>query len=101
MSQFTIDREIITSALDAADMDVDETLHETYSGRGMYGDLCFGIAAAPNEINVFLVALGTIADNNDDADDMATDHVLHLAESARTDQLGTGSIVYFPGWQLS
>lgn len=27
--------------------------------------------------------------------------VVHLADSARTDSMGLGQVIYFPGWELA
>lgn len=69
------------------------SLYEEYSGRGMYGATCFGVTGPTSVLGRFLVALR-----------MYDEHVElceGLAEAATHDDLGLGSIWYFPGFRLN
>lgn len=76
-----------------------------YSGRGMYGDSCFGIVTddgSPATLGIafFLAAISSQPLNRIDPLDEVED-VVHLADSARTDSMGLGQVIYFPGWELA
>lgn len=68
------------------------TFTNTYSGRGMYGEKCFGITTngIPGVLMVF-AALSHIFDE---------DAVGRLASAAQQDSMGRDIIVYFPGFEL-
>lgn len=86
-----IERDLIESAMWAADLDTEKSLYEGYSGRGMYGRKCFGVTGDMEDYSKFLVQL------TQTEPDIAWD----LAQSVRTDNLGFESIFYFPGYQLT
>lgn len=102
MPHHTIARELIETTCDTAAIDRDE-ITNTYSGRGMYGERCFGVTVAPRAMPRFLVTLGsTLTDlahqrNQPGPTELATD----LAFAATTDSMGREVIVYFPGWALT
>jgi len=85
-----IEREFINDALDCAGLE-DEQLRESYSGRGMYGKICFGIAGDVGDLAKFLLALA-----RNGQDELADS----LAYSLNTDGMGLKSIFYFPGYQV-
>ena len=93
MTPRTIDnRDAIMDALYDSVDDAESALHEGYSGRGMYGDECFGIVVDDiGELCRFFAYLG--ADHDTDLAD-------RLARVARTDSMGRSMIVYFPGYTL-
>ncbi len=62
-----------------------------YSGRGMYGDECFGIVCPKPTRTAMLLAL-YLADQNEDA--LADD----LSHCIREDSMGRDSIIYFPSF---
>lgn len=70
-------------------------IYKQYSGRFMYGEVCFGIttnqfadpAGMVMQLATFLHSKGEI--------ELASD----LSNKIRTDSLGRGFIVYFPGYQ--
>jgi len=71
------------------------SFHEDYSGRGMYGQSCIGISfrnASGFQIGVEL-ALHLMEHCEDDAPNLLEE----LTRQYREDQLGLGSIIYFPG----
>lgn len=103
----TINRDIVIYALENANLD-SEGLREDYSGRGMYGDTCFGFVTNDYGSSfAFFVQLGIVGAQNeeqsldDDSDYFDTGEAELLANSARTDAMGHSTIVYFPGWSLS
>lgn len=61
-----------------------------YSGRGMYGDTCVGFSGDVNEMLLGLAASQVLG-----VDDART-----LATKARSDSMGMGVIIYFPGVSL-
>jgi hypothetical protein len=103
----TVSREVIEYAMMNANLET-EDLRDNYSGRGMYGQECFGFVT--NDYGspfAFFVQLGIIGAQNEedtsieDSDYFDTGAAEQLAMSAQTDSMGRGSIVYFPGWQVS
>jgi hypothetical protein len=90
--QRNLDYSIIADAIeDAIDEDASERLYTDYSGRGMYSDKCFGITGSQRDYGAFLLSL---AETNGD---LARD----LNQVHRTDTLGSRTIFYFPGYQVS
>ncbi len=61
-----------------------------YSGRGMFGDTCFGVVGDPNGIQ------GALMDFAYDCP-AARGAVGRIVKNQRRDSLGKGMIVYFPG----
>lgn len=85
----TISREMIDSAIDNAPVELD--LVESYSGRAMYGDTCFGvICSSARAYTLFLLQVSL-----EDFDLAET-----LALEARSDNMGRDMIYYFPGLKL-
>lgn len=96
----SIDRIAVETMIDAAGIDYE--IRDDYSGRGMYGDSCFGVVVEPSDEGRVLYAIGYAAgycDADYDSDD-ETDWD-GLARSARTDSMGLSMILYFPGWTLT
>lgn len=83
-----LDREQLVEALEMAGLDED-ALYEDYSGRGMYGDKCFGIVGGVGEVLLFAAALGSFADDWD------------WIGKARSDGMGLSTIWYWPGVQVA
>ena len=80
----TIERDRIEQILDAVGgLD----LTENYSGRGMYGETCLAFHG-----NVNLMEFGVIA-----GDVLGLEAAFRLSQRFKTDSLGNGSVVYFPG----
>lgn len=77
----------------ALDLDEDAVYAE-YSGRGMYGRSCFGIRVGQYD-NVNETLLGVAL-----AEVFGSDDAWDIARSMRSDSLGLGSIIYFPGWEI-
>jgi len=88
--------------------DVDFTVHEDYSGRGMYGDICVGFSSENVMAVVFrlgmVIAELTNNDNpNEDWTDWLEDNKYSLCDlftRGITDSLGLKTIVYFKGLQV-
>ena len=74
--------------------DSDYTIHDSYTGRGMYNKTCVGISgdARTGQILLELVkySMGCLEDL-----DQIEDFITFL-ENYAEDNLGLGSIVYFP-----
>lgn len=89
-----LDRKLIESALIEADIDLEDVRWD-YSGRWMYGKRCFGFTVYGNALTAFgrfLIQLMLLADSRDEAEDIAG----ALADRVATDDMGKGTIVYFP-----
>ncbi len=69
------------------------TVRNDYSGRGMYGDVCFGIVTSQSDVLVGY-ALGRVLE------ELEGDGFEVLAK-ARTDNMGYDAIIYFPGFRLA
>lgn len=82
--------EAVVMAADMAGIDIDDDLRRDYSGRGMYGDKCFGIVCGDREYGAFLVELAG------DDPELARE----LADSVKTDSMGTRAIYYWPHYRL-
>jgi hypothetical protein len=87
-----LDLDPVQAALWEAGMDENEHVTNTYSGRGMMGEQCFGIMCDEGVRQGFTFFAHLAAEQPDVA--------LQLANAVRTDSLGTGMIVYFPGYTL-
>jgi len=81
--------------------DGDDLRGDGYSGRGMYGKTCaaLGFDSIPDAF-VFFALLGEYTAAGDAAgmDDDASAQLFDLVKAAYTDGMGTGIVVYFPGW---
>lgn len=90
------DTEAIFHAADAAGIDVDEDLRRDYSGRGMFGDRCFGIVGGPGQFASFMAGIAA-----DEAEGNANEGLAErLAENVVTDDMGLSTIYYFPAYLL-
>lgn len=65
-----------------------------YSGRGMFGERCFGLEGSVNGIQAAL--MGFAADHP-----QTMDIVRKLVKNQRQDNMGTDMIVYFPGVDIA
>lgn len=74
----------------------DVRVYRDYSGRGMYGETCFGLVGHVRQITKVLMALvGEAAANGDD-----TVPLFEMVDRTRTDDMGRATIVYFPGYEI-
>lgn len=85
-------------------VDPGDIRRDDYFGRAMYGVTCAAVCLDSQADAFRLFAqLGILAGNGSDTDD--EDDLAHLLEnligSARTDSMGHGIVVYFPGWQFA
>lgn len=83
--------EAVVMAADMAGIDIDGDLRREYSGRGMYGDTCFGIVCGGREYGTFVAELAG------DDPELARE----LADAVKTDDMGLSTIYYWPGYQLA
>lgn len=105
MSKYTISVETLAEILESADLfDGEARPRADYSGRGMYGDTCFGITfSSSTGLSRFMVAAGMATANQEADDDVRPDDVLDslaLANATCTDSMGRDMIAYWPGWTL-
>ncbi|HEY3477538.1 MAG TPA: hypothetical protein VGL02_01450 [Streptomyces sp.] len=90
--QFTLDRRTVRDAAYNADLEPDDIVRDSYEGRGMYGESCFALYV--DEIGdavKFLIHLGR----------QEPREACELAENIQFDQMGRGTVVYFPRWTLT
>ena len=90
----TIERGDVIDALYSAGLN-DDALRDDYSGRGMYGDQCFGIVVDDiGEAFGFIAQLASreavLAQHENRADD------LRWMSGASMDSMGLSTIVYWP-----
>lgn len=86
----------------------DPYFRHSYSGRGMYGDACFGVVGHPRDVTKWLIALNQAVNDLLESDDEIAEalgdldeaFVWELVDSMRDDNLGRDTITYFPGWSL-
>lgn len=71
------------------DTPVEQIFDDAYSGRGMYGERCIGFTLA--SIREIMLLGAAVAHTGVDPD---------FISSARTDNMGHDTIVYFPGWTV-
>lgn len=90
----TLPRQRVLDALIQADI-ADCELREKYSGRGMYGDTCFGLICGLNQLVLFVHALATqAAEDGCDTDDT------EWLQEVCSDSMGRDEIYYFPHAQV-
>lgn len=97
-------QETIRQFIDGVSMDVE--IRTDYSGRGMYGAECLAIVT--RDIDGDAQSLGDILNaiysmglemSADTVGD--TNAIGHILRSARTDSMGTGTVIYFPAAQTN
>lgn len=71
-------------------VDGDLKVYPSYSGRGMFGDTCFGLVGSRNDVIRFFIQLSK--KDEELADD--------LLDRMATDNMGYDTIFYFPRFQL-
>ncbi|MFJ5532483.1 hypothetical protein [Streptomyces sp. NPDC093261] len=89
---YSVPRQMIANALDQAELDED-ALYEGYSGRGMFGEKCFGIVGNMTTFARFIVG---IAAQDYEGAEMAQ----LLADAVSSDNMGYDSIYYFPSYTI-
>ncbi len=69
-----------------------------YSGRGMYGKTCAAITFPDAQaVYRFFTQLGYFSAE----DDRSSRDLSDLVNTSRTDNMGMGTVVYFPGWTFA
>lgn len=93
MATITIPRDVIVDVLLDAGLDED-ALRANYSGRGMYGDECFGLVCDNGELLNFAVELGARYERGEIDD---PDWISYVS----MDAMGMGTIWYWPRVQVA
>lgn len=73
-------------------------LSSDYSGRGMFGDECIGLTGDVRDLMLFIARISTWHDVDDDERDALLEH---LADNARSDNMGQSMIFYWPHVKVS
>ncbi len=81
-------RDQIEDVLLMSGLDGEIAIKEDYSGRGMYGDTCFGIVCDITDFAIFCASVGSFMDDWD------------WLGRVRTDNMGLSTIWYWPGVKL-
>lgn len=69
-----------------------------YSGRGMYGETCFGFVVEGSALAGYASFIQELADLQTNLEEIRT--VLEWVTDVRSDSLGLSTIVYFPNLQI-
>ena len=87
-------KKVINEALVAVIAEYAEDVHLTYSGRGMYGETCYGFSGDVARI---------IGDVLQDIADMPAliRQFGEMLSVSRRDNMGLGTVLYFPGWNIA
>lgn len=97
-----IDRTVFEDALYDADIQWDESLSEVvrtdYSGRGMYGENCFGLVLGTGAFADIYSIVRALTEKGVFDADLGED--VEFVRSMRTDSMGYSTIYYFPGYVL-
>ena len=103
-------KEITQEALDVALLESNVELRESYSGRGMYGDTCWGVVGEVEELNNFERQLAKSATVDmwgpveGDVEGVIEDFLGQLDEiesRRRIDSMGMNTIYYYPGIKIA
>lgn len=87
----------ITGAFDGIE---GEIRPDGYSGRGMYGQTCAAITLrGADDAFSFFIRLGYYG--REDIMDFDYSPLSDLMNASRTDGMGTGIVIYFPGWTFA
>lgn len=89
-------RSTLNDILDDADLEF-QSVYVDYSGRGMYGDKCFGIIGNLHTYAVFLIAATAILNTEEYG---WGGELLEALANPRVDSLGRESIYYFPSLEI-
>lgn len=96
----TVSREDIDKILERINCDHEDVgdvrLSPAYSGRGMYGATCLGFTIDEGSPFAFAMVFGMVA--GEVLDDPML--VAEFAGRMRSDNMGRGTILYFPGIEL-
>ena len=87
-------KKIISEPLAEVIAEYAEDVHLTYSGRGMYGDTCYGFSGDVARI------IGDVLQDIADMPDLIRQFGEMLSISRR-DSMGFRTILYFPSWSIA
>ena len=87
-------KKIISEPLAEVIAEYTEDVHLTYSGRGMYGDTCYGFSGDVARI------IGDVLQDIADMPDLIRQFGEMLSISRR-DSMGFRTILYFPSWSIA
>lgn len=100
----TVARSDLSDALEASGLNKFE-IYESYSGRRMGGESCFGIVVEPSDERRVFVALGWACGFAEASDGDFYEAAMavweQLIRRASVDSMGRQTIVHFPGWTLA
>lgn len=95
--------ETISRALFAALEEEGFKVRDDYSGRGMFGEQCFGYEPEYDACNIFLWMLSQLFDEGEDwefYDEVKALIEAGAFESECSDSMGLGTIIYYPHLQV-
>lgn len=95
MFQQTISEELSSVIREVAE-DCDITIHKDYSGRFMYGATCLGLSFEGSAGSLFAAFIRELEAFGEYVNEEAAE----MFEAMRSDNLGLGTIFYFPGWKF-
>lgn len=87
-------KKIISEPLAEVIAEYAEDVHLTYSGRGMYGETCYGFSGDVARI------IGDLLQDIADMPDLIRQFGEMLSVSRR-DNMGLGTVLYFPSWSIT
>jgi hypothetical protein len=82
--------------VDDLDLDPDQALRWSYSGRAMYGETCLGLVCDTSELVRFTLALGEAYDPDWELNDQLVELVDMMRRGTRYDSMGHSTIYYWP-----
>ena len=88
---YVVDYDLVKNIAYEADLDEDQ-IRVSYSGRAMYGKECLGLVCTLGDLLNFVTRLGYVVDADDEVYDWIT--------SVREDNMGLGTIYYWPRVQV-
>ena len=95
MYQNTISKEL-QEIITRISEDCDITIHEDYSGRFMYGSTCLGLSFEGSAGSLFAAFIREL----ENAKSSTVEEAAEMFDDMRSDNLGLGTIFYFPGWKF-
>ena len=96
----TLPRSLFVEALERAGLDP-EALHTDYSDRAMHGATCPALYLDSHaEGYAFMAALGAALLAGYEAGVAEAQALVEVAQTTRTDSMGLGIVIYWPGLQL-
>lgn len=103
-------KQLTKATVDTAVWEVGVELRDDYSGRGMYGDSCWGVVGETDELQNFEAELAKAATleevgstNDQNAEDVLEtfmDKLAELRKYRREDSMGMSRIYYYPQIEL-